>query len=136
MNILKSLIAGIVFLAGATLAQAEVYRCSITQTGRDGWVGEVMFFEVKPETGDAFVLDGYIKTFAGGVVKAELVENNDKRFRVTWVLENVRASNNRQVLDAHYSAIIDRETLQVRVRVILSGFDNDPWGSGTCKRVK
>ncbi|MDU8927859.1 hypothetical protein RXV86_10735 [Alisedimentitalea sp. MJ-SS2] len=133
----KILAIVVTLFAATSVAAGDVFRCERTKVGRDGWISSLLFFEIDEETGAAHVHDSYTDEYHGGAIRAKLVESSAKRFRLKWTVKNVKTSNTGSVIPrVKYMATLDRKTLNLRIRVVLSGPDNRPWGEAKCKLKK
>lgn len=140
MKHLKTLLtAAMLSLAAVSVSAAPlpVYKCEMTNIGPTGWISDFIYIEIDERNGTARVHDYYTENYAGGdAIVVEKFQNLKKRYRLKWTIRNVKLSNSNEVVSrAQFTAALFKANMKLRVDVILSQWDNSPWGEGVCKRI-
>ncbi|WP_159980334.1 hypothetical protein [Roseobacter cerasinus] len=113
-----------------------IYECDMrTSKSNEFWISSKIGI-VLLKDGSVVVSDGVSIHYPGGTAKAAVRENSDSTMRLDWRLEGGLAkSQGREfiLLDAEYSATLDKASNQIRVRARLPEYRKRFSGSGTCK---
>ena len=118
----------------ASAARAEKYHCKFKVPGGNGFVPrEVLVDFSAPDT--AMVTDAILLHMKDAPKKASFAQNNEKRMRARWEIDDVPSSNGFSV-DARYSLVFNKKRGRADVTMQLAGFDNTDAGNGSCTIVE
>ena len=113
-----------------------VYDCAIKSPGAQGWIAPRIMIGVEETEKSAMVIDGIIQNVVKAPIIASVSRRDDTSIRVKWRVENIPVGNVRTKETVQYSAVLFKETGRIVITAVLSYFDNEPRGSGTCSRQK
>ena len=124
-----------IFLASTLVAQAAVYECEMTNRSRDGWVAPKSWIEISENDTKVKMYDGAIATQTGKKsMPVQFKRRGENKFLVKYKLEDMKGSQGATTIEYHVS--FDRAALTMRYRAYVHGYDNNTFGSGTCKKTR
>lgn len=123
-------IAGSTAMAG----MGTLYDCTLTSPGAQGWIAPRIIIGVEESETSAMVIDSIIQRLIDAPIIASVSPRDAKSIRVNWRLEEFPVGNINMQETVQYTAILFKDTGRIMVRGVLSYFDNEPRGSGTCTR--
>ena len=113
----------------ATAASAQTYICDIKSTG-DGFMSEVVLFELVDGSGTATVFDQLINWAVGDPIKARVRQMAGGQTELSW---NLKLPTKPFQADASYRMLVAQDRKSVVIRGTLRRTDNSPSGNGTCR---
>lgn len=136
MKMLMALGVALVPLAGQ--AAPVLYECDVTPSSRQtlrpgtsGWVSDKLMVVID-NNGKGQVIDNVIYNFYKKPIEASLSARNNKII-ASWRLKNAKDSDQLNVPAFNYSAVITKDTGEVRVTARPSGSSQSWSGKGVCK---
>lgn len=137
MQFVKRVIYAAVCLnLSASAAVATQYICTLDKRSSYGWVSEKMYFEIKNNE-IAVAYDDNIHRMHEKPIQVNLTEATAKRYKMKWTLKGIPMSfGGIKSGPVQFTATLARATNALNLRVVLSGYDNSPWGRGKCQVKK
>ncbi|MEL6450838.1 MAG: hypothetical protein AAFQ19_06225 [Pseudomonadota bacterium] len=119
--------------APSASAQVSTFDCAISSLEGRGFIRERIFFTIDTASNRAAVLDDLTNAVYDGPAQGSLQQLNNGQYRVKWEVENLKSGSNS--FDIAYTLQYRPGAQALTLRANVSGFDNRPSGSGTCKPV-
>ncbi|MCV6587058.1 MAG: hypothetical protein OIF47_16145 [Marinibacterium sp.] len=118
------------FEASASSAPV-VYDCKMTSSERYGIIPPRVIISYHRATKTAHVYGPIINSVHGHPIEAEFRDLGKSRVRLKWRVANVPARG-AEVLTLTFDGRFDESSRKLRLSGEVSGYDNRPYGTGTC----
>lgn len=122
-------------LVGAADADPMKYHCEFKSHSNTGWIPRDAVFEIYEKAGKATVYDDYVHYVHNAAIETDYQKKSATKHRMRWTLNGLPTTNAHKAI-ATYTARLDTVRNRVTIGVRLHSADNEPRGTGKCKKVK
>lgn len=125
------------FAHPALAAEGDSYLCKIDTHGPfEGTVPEMVAFVVGTDDGGTMVFDPFINNYYNGPIDAQLLDDNDAKVRIRWVIKFV-AVGEVATTKLQYELLFLKGQNKAQLRAKLPyGESKEPTFPATCTREK
>ncbi|MEO0400968.1 MAG: hypothetical protein AAF214_01195 [Pseudomonadota bacterium] len=117
--------------APAALADTTTYDCSMSSLEGRGFIRDRIIFSIDLEKNKAAVVDDLVMATYDAPIPAALSQLGNGHYRLKWDVKNLKSGA--QSFNLSYTLQYRPETNAFNIRALVRGYDNRPFGSGTCK---
>ncbi len=130
---LKALAANAALALVATAAQAAptTYDCDMNSLEGRGFIQDRIIFTIDPEANKAIVVDPIVMNVYKKPIPATLQTLSNGQYRIKWDVKNLKSGATS--FNLTYTLQYRPNDKAFNIRAQVRGYDNRPFGSGTCK---
>ncbi len=132
-HIYTAAFAAILCLATPTLGQ-DLYECKFPNKADNlGYVSPTLVLSRVPGGTTATVVDAVIQQETGGPIEVQIVEENDRKFSMTWIVKVVSPEND--YMRIAYRLSVQTGSLAATLSAKPLGYLNNFSSRGSCTRM-
>ncbi|SNR26902.1 hypothetical protein [Puniceibacterium sediminis] len=120
-------------LCAAPMAEAaQIYICRIADTGRSGWIPEILFVGREDGADTVTISDPIILYYNDGApVSGKVAADNAKRTTFVWSI-SVKSNHGQYIRNFQYTATYLKQAKKMLLSATPIGYTNHFKGEGTC----
>ncbi len=130
---MKSILsAALLLLAAAPAQAAELYKCGMNVTANNRVISDKIFIHHDRKTGQAFVMDAFVKNYVNDPVPARVLADNGKRITFGWTLKDIKPTSGRVLTRVEFKLSYLKATKEAHAVSSVPLYDFSESGFGSC----